>query len=78
METLRNIKNRNASQSRIRLGLILAGIATALLCSLALMNDDTSWNRAEANLPQLLEAPKMASGDLVNEFTNMIVIPAVW
>ena len=46
---------RSSSASRVSLGLIVGGIVTAILCSLALLNDTRFPGNEDGRLPELVE-----------------------
>lgn len=76
METTRNsdsIKTIPGTTVYSRLGLVIAGIATAIICSMALLNEVRSTGSA-ANRPYLIETSKAAATDTAVKIANEAIV----
>jgi hypothetical protein len=69
MKTPDTTINHNATinQSRVRLLLTLAGIVTAVLCSIALRYDGPSALRMDVGLPHLFDTSKIVAAGLFGD-----------
>ena len=76
METIHNL-NRSISSKHveIRVGLIIAGIAIAIICAMALMYEVRSTN-SEALNP--IHTSNVTLTDLPVRMMNKIVVSAIW
>jgi hypothetical protein len=59
--------NRTASKNRVRLLLTLAGIVTAILCSMTLLQEVRSSKPMNAGVPLLMKSPKIVAVELIGE-----------
>jgi hypothetical protein len=72
MKTNRSIhQNVSEKQIEVRLGLIIAGIATAILCAIALLYEVRSANNEVVNL---ISTPHVVSTELPVKMINKIVV----
>jgi hypothetical protein len=77
MKTLDNTQqNASSIRERIRIGLTLAGIVTAIICSMALLFEAQASEK-ESDISQFVETPKVMVADLSMKITDMAVT-AIW
>ena len=77
MKTLDNTQqNVSPIRERIRIGLTLAGIVTAIICSMALLFE-TKATEKSSGISQLTETPKVIVADVSMKLSNMAVT-AMW
>lgn len=69
-------QNVSPIRERIRFGLTLAGIVTAIICSMALLFEAKASEK-ESGISQLTESPKVLVADVSMKITNMAVT-AIW
>jgi len=60
-----------------RLGLILTGIMTAVICLLALLYDASS-NDSEVEVPRLFETSKIVTNPFSAEVVSKVIVSAIW
>ena len=85
METNRNtgtIQNIPNTTIYVRVGIVVAGIVTAIICSMALLGDVRSTasvvNTASlVNLPQFTETSKVVTADLSATIVNKAIAAAI-
>ena len=67
----------NSMRERLRLGIMLTGIVTAIICLLALMYE-TKPAENEAGTSLLIEIPKIVKPAFSVEVAGRAVVSAVW
>ena len=80
MKTLHiTAKNENLKTMRqsLRLGIILTGIVTAIICLLALLYETKSVEN-EAGTSRLIEISKIVKTDFSVEVAGRAIVSAVW
>jgi hypothetical protein len=70
-------ENVNNMRELLRLGIILTGIVTAIICLLALMYE-TRPAENEAGTSRLIEIPKIVKSGFSVEVAGRAVVSAVW
>jgi hypothetical protein len=77
MKTLHITNPKNRTRERVRLGMTFAGIATAIICSAALLYE-TPFMQREVSRPKLIETPKIVGVDLPVEVVSSVSAVAIW
>lgn len=69
-------QNLNHTRERVRLAMTVAGIVTAIICSVALLSE-TPFMQLEVSMPRM-GAPKIVTADLPVKIVGSTVISAIW
>jgi hypothetical protein len=68
MKTIHNTskaQNKSHIRARVRSVLTVVGIITAIICSVVLLQDSHSAERAEVGVPNLMEASRFITADVL-------------
>jgi hypothetical protein len=71
-------ENQDNMRERLRLGIILTGIITAIICLLALLYETRSVENDEAGTSRLIQIPKIVKTDFSVVVASKAVVSAVW